>query len=104
MREQQSGAGCRIDGADLVRIEPCPCGQGEKREREKRIESLEMEIVAWETRQKTVAAELENPASYEAGGKAMELNRELSSIAAELERLNGEWEKATEEALAAGEA
>ncbi len=74
-----------------------------KREREKRIESLEMEIVAWETRQKTVATELEDPACYEAGGKAMELNRELSAIAGELVRLNAEWEKVGAETAAAGE-
>jgi ATP-binding cassette subfamily F protein 3 len=71
-----------------------------KRDREKKIESLEMEIVAWETRQKNVAAELENPSSYEAGGKAMQLNRELNSIARELVRLNAEWEKTAAEAPA----
>jgi ATP-binding cassette subfamily F protein 3 len=68
-----------------------------KRERAKKIESLEMEIVAWETRQKTVTTELEAPAAYEAGGKAMVLNRELASIARELERLNREWEKVAAE-------
>jgi ATP-binding cassette subfamily F protein 3 len=77
--------------------------QKQKREREKRAENLEKEIIAWETRQKIVATELEDPASYDSGGRAMELNRELTSIAAELVRLTAAWEKAAAEvALAEG--
>jgi ATP-binding cassette subfamily F protein 3 len=72
-----------------------------RREREKRVESLEMEIVAWETRQKTVAAELESPTAYDTGGKAIALNRELIAIGEELARLNTEWEKAAAEVTAA---
>ena len=68
-----------------------------KREREKRAQELEMHILSLEGRQRELSAELEKPESYEAGGAAMELNRELGSLTAELERVTGEWE-----ALASG--
>ncbi len=68
-----------------------------KREREKRAQELEMHILSLEGRQRELSAELEKPESYEAGGAAMELNRELGSLTAELERVTAEWE-----ALASG--
>ncbi len=46
-----------------------------------------------EARQKELAAELEKPETYEPGGAAMQLNRELLSISEELEKLNTQWER-----------
>ena len=66
-----------------------------KREREKRVQELEMHIATLEGQQKELAIELEDPAVYEAGGRAVAINRELSAVSAELERLTAEWEKAT---------
>ena len=68
----------------------------EKREREKRVRELEMHILSLEGRQRELTAELEKPETYEAGGAAMELNRELSSLTAELERVTAEWEALAE--------
>jgi ATP-binding cassette subfamily F protein 3 len=63
-----------------------------KRDHEKRVRELEMHIMSLEGRQRELTAELEKPETYEAGGTAMELNRELLSVTAELERLTKEWE------------
>ncbi|HEX4665951.1 MAG TPA: ATP-binding cassette domain-containing protein, partial [Chthoniobacterales bacterium] len=49
-----------------------------KREREQRVQELEMQIATLEGRQKELAAELEDPVVYEPGGRAVAINRELS--------------------------
>ena len=71
-----------------------------KRERDARIHELEMRIATLEGRQKHLAAELEDPAAYEAGGNAVGINRELSAVSHDLARLTAEWEKATASLLA----
>jgi ATP-binding cassette subfamily F protein 3 len=63
-----------------------------KRDHEKRVAELEMQIATLEGRQKELTAELEKPETYETGGSAMDLNRELMSVADELERVTAEWE------------
>ncbi|MGI8436243.1 MAG: ABC-F family ATP-binding cassette domain-containing protein [Chthoniobacterales bacterium] len=67
-----------------------------KREDEKRVRELEMHILTLEGRQRELTAELEKPESYEGGGGAMEFNRELSALTAELERATAEWESLAE--------
>ncbi len=67
-----------------------------KRDREKRLHEIEMHILSLEGRQKELTAELEKPETYEAGGTAMELNRELLGINDELKRASTEWEKLAE--------
>ncbi len=67
-----------------------------KREHDKHAHDLEMRILTLEGRQKELTAELEKPETYEAGGAAMQLNREFSAVTAELERLTAEWEKLAE--------
>ena len=66
----------------------------EKRDREKRVTDLEMQIATLEGRQRDLTAQLEDSAAYEAGGNAIALNRELSSVSKDLTRLNDEWMKA----------
>ncbi|MEI8233080.1 MAG: ATP-binding cassette domain-containing protein [Verrucomicrobiota bacterium] len=66
----------------------------ERRELEKRVHTLEARILALECRQKELTAELEKPESYAPGGNAMALNRELMSVAEDLEKANAEWEAA----------
>jgi ATP-binding cassette subfamily F protein 3 len=73
----------------------------QQREREQSVRELEMHIAALEGQQKELALELENPAVYEAGGRAVAINRELSAVSDELERLTTEWEKATAEVVPA---
>ncbi len=68
-----------------------------KRDQQKAAEALEMRIFALEGRQKEIAAELEKPAAYEAGGEAVRLNRELMGVTEELERVMAEWEGMTAE-------
>jgi ATP-binding cassette subfamily F protein 3 len=63
-----------------------------KREHEKRVRDLEMQILKLEGRQKELTEELEKPETYNAGGAAMEFNRELSAVTTEMERLTKEWE------------
>ena len=64
-----------------------------KRDREKKVRDIEMQILKLEGRQKELTEELEKPETYERGGAAMQLNRELLTITQDLERLTGEWEK-----------
>jgi len=51
-----------------------------------------MRIATLESRQKQLTAELEDPSTYERGGGAMELNRQLMAIADDLARVTAEWE------------
>ena len=63
-----------------------------KREHDQRVEELERHIAALEAQQQQLTAELEKPETYEPGGRAMELNRELMAIADDLARTTAEWE------------
>ncbi|HZE57383.1 MAG TPA: ABC-F family ATP-binding cassette domain-containing protein [Chthoniobacterales bacterium] len=63
-----------------------------KRDHEKKVRDLEMQILKLEGRQKELTEELEKPETYEPGGAAMQLNRELQAVSADLERLTAEWE------------
>jgi ATP-binding cassette subfamily F protein 3 len=65
-----------------------------KRDHEKRIAELERQVLALEGRQAELTAELEKPETHEPGGAAMQLNRELLSVADELARVTAEWEAA----------
>ncbi len=63
----------------------------ERRDIQKQIATLEGEILALELRQSELTAQLEDPASYEKPGLAMELNRQLLGVTESLERTNAEW-------------
>ncbi len=67
-----------------------------KREQEQRAREIEMHIMSLEGRQRELAAELEKPETYERGGAVMELNREMLSVSAEIERATREWEALAE--------
>ena len=67
----------------------------QRREREARVSQLEARIAQFEQKQKVLTAELESPGTYASPGRPMELNRELMSVANELQRLNREWELAS---------
>ena len=71
------------------------------RDRQKQLEQLEMRIFSLEARQKELSLELEKPETYEAGGAAMQLNRELLTVQEELERTTAEWEQLGSRALTA---
>ena len=67
----------------------------EKREKEKQVQALEMKIAALEGQQRELVTALEDPAAYQAGGRAVALNSELSAVTDDLSRLTKEWETAT---------
>ena len=69
---------------------------GERKARQERVAKLEAEILRLETRQKELAAELENPATYEKPGHAMVLNREWMEVAGHLKSLGKQWEEAAD--------
>ena len=46
------------------------------------MHELEMQIATLEGQQKELTAELEDPAAYEPGGRAVAINRELSAVSA----------------------
>jgi ATP-binding cassette subfamily F protein 3 len=66
-----------------------------RREKEKHLHELEMKIAALEGQQKELAAALEDPATYQTGGSATTINRNLSALTHDLARLTVEWENAT---------
>ena len=61
---------------------------------EQLVQRLETEIARLESRQVELTAELEKPETYEKPGAAMQVNRELTSVLEDLERLNAEWAEA----------
>jgi ATP-binding cassette, subfamily F, member 3 len=67
----------------------------EERAKAKHVAELEMKIATLEGQQKELTAALEDPAAYEAGGRAVVINRDLAAVCDDLDRLNAEWEKAT---------
>ncbi len=67
-----------------------------KQEIQKRITSMEKEIAELEAKEKELTAELEKPESY-AGGRAMQINRELLQVHDRLPEVTAAWEKASEE-------
>ena len=64
-----------------------------RQEIQKRIAALEKEIAGLEAQEKELAAELEKPESY-AGGRAMQINRELMHVHDRLPQATAEWEAA----------
>jgi ATP-binding cassette, subfamily F, member 3 len=66
-----------------------------KREKDKRLHELEMQIAALEGRQKELVLALEDPAAYEPGGRAVAINRELAAVTEDLAQVTAEWENVT---------
>ena len=66
-----------------------------RREHEKHVHNLETRILTLEGRQKELSAELEKPETYDVGGAAMQLNRELLAVTQDLARVMQEWESAS---------
>jgi ATP-binding cassette subfamily F protein 3 len=64
-----------------------------RKELETELSTLEERILWLELRQKELATSLEQPAVYEATGRAIQLNSELKSVTEELELLSAQWER-----------
>ena len=72
----------------------------ERREKEERVRTLERQIADLEGRQKKLASELEEESIYDQPGRPQQLNRELTNVTSQLERLNREWETLAEQVQA----
>lgn len=62
-----------------------------KREHLQRIGALEENIIALETRQKSLIAELEDPATHQDANRVFRLNRDLLHLTEDLEAANAAW-------------
>ncbi len=65
-----------------------------RKEQQQLVHRLEKQIAGLEQRQKELTAELEKPETYEQPGRAQAVNRELSHVVDDLEKLAPEWEAA----------
>jgi ATP-binding cassette subfamily F protein 3 len=65
-----------------------------RKEQQQLVSRLEQEIGELELKQKELAAELEKPETYQAAGRAMEINRELIDVQERLAALTPDWEAA----------
>ena len=65
-----------------------------RQEIQKRLAVLENEIAGLEAKGKELTAELEKPETYAAGGRAMQINRDLLEIHERLPEATAEWEAA----------
>jgi ATP-binding cassette subfamily F protein 3 len=72
-----------------------------RKEQQQAVHRLEKRIQDLEKRQGEITTELEKPETYQAGGKAMELNREFRHNVEEITQFTAEWEKAAAELSAA---
>jgi len=66
----------------------------ERKAQQQVVHRLEKQIQELEKRQAEITVELEKPDTYEKGGAAAQLNREMSHNEHELRRLNADWESA----------
>ena len=78
-------------GQKRVEAEQRQARSRKRQEIQKRITALEKEIAGLEKQEKELTAELEKPESY-AGGRAMQINRELMHIHDRLPLATAEWE------------
>jgi ATP-binding cassette, subfamily F, member 3 len=69
----------------------------QRQEIQKRVGTLEKEIATLEAKERELAAELELPETYNAGGRATHINRELMEITDRLPLAAAEWEAASTE-------
>ena len=86
----------KVDRKEQKRLEAAQrqARSDKKNEIPKRIAALEKEIADLEAKERDYAAELEKPETYHSGGRATQINRELSHVTTRLEAANAEWEKA----------
>ncbi len=64
------------------------------------VRKLEQEVFRLEAEEKSLAAKLEDPATYDDPSLAMNLNREMMAVAENLGRTTAEWEAAAEKLAA----
>jgi hypothetical protein len=65
------------------------------KDQQQEVHRLEKEISELERKRGELTVELEKPETYQAGGRAMEINRELSAAEKSLHTLGQQWEAAS---------
>ena len=99
-RQPKSGPGLREQKAQKrLEAESRNAIAKARREKEKRVHELETKIAALEGQQKELTAALEDPATYQHGGSAIAINRDLSALSHDLARLTAEWESVTAQSI-----
>lgn len=73
--------------------------ESERRKIEKKIARLEEEIENLENKKNELETKLSDPAVYSNGEKAKSVQKEIEEIAAQIEMVTLEWEKASEELI-----
>jgi ATP-binding cassette subfamily F protein 3 len=63
-----------------------------RRKQQEVVTGIEKRISALEARQAAITVELENPQTYNRGGAAAQLSRELKEISVEMDHLHKQWE------------
>ena len=91
------GVGADAAGASRKDQKRLEAEQRQARSRQRKsiqaaVHILERQIQELESRQVELVAELEKPETYEANGRAIQINRELMEIHERLPTLNAEWE------------
>ena len=89
----------QVDRKEQKRLEATQrqARSNKKSEIQKRIAALEKEIADLEAKERDYAAELEKPETYHSGGRATQINRELSHVSDRLPEVTAEWEEAAAE-------
>ncbi len=92
----ETGGGAKTKNKEQKRIdaEERQARYRKRKGHQEAVTRIEAEIERLEARQQELAAELENPATYEKGGAAMHVNREWQENAERLKVLAQEWEQA----------
>ncbi len=81
-------------GQKRIEAEQRQARSRKRREIQERLAALEKEIAELEAHAKELTAELEKPETYAAGGRAVQINRELMEIHNRLPAVTAAWEKA----------
>jgi ATP-binding cassette, subfamily F, member 3 len=72
-----------------------------KRDLEQKVTALELKIADLEARQRHITQRLQDPITHLPGGPAADLARELTELTATIATTTSDWEKATEQFMAA---
>jgi ATP-binding cassette subfamily F protein 3 len=98
-RKPEQSAAPQADRKEQKRLEAeqRQARSNKKKEIQKRIDTLEKEIALLETQERELTAELEKPETYQSGGRATQINRELMHVTDRLPEVTAAWEKAAQE-------
>jgi ATP-binding cassette, subfamily F, member 3 len=97
--EDESGSSASRKEQKRLEAEERNARYRQRRQQQKLVDSLEAQIAKLEEERNKLAAELEDPETYQKGGRPMEINRDLVHVQEQLETLQAQWETAAEKLL-----